>query len=354
MTGQDIAGYRTEVERPKGSNGGFDASVSLIIPIRNEAVYIDACIAAATAQDYPPDLIEIVVVDGDSDDGTPAIIQRWADRDRRIRVLRNPKRLMIPGLNLGLSHTSASYVGYVNGHSFPPPDYVRRCIALLDQQGAWGVGGTYDRVATRPLQRAIARAQSHPFGVGDAVHNYGNEAQWAETVFPGFWPRWVFERVGPFDERMLYNEDNELSHRIRSAGGRLWYEPSIRIGYSPRTTLRGLFRQYFNYGAGKIAVFRQHRDAVRARHLVPAALVALLVGGIVIIPFAPTLTVAALFVLMVYVVAVSVAAGSASRDLRSFAMLGVSFVVMHIAYGLGTWAGVARLFRGTRRIRSEH
>ncbi len=180
----------------------------------------------------------------------------------------------------------------------PPRSAAKAALARLrrDSTGrttkaydAWGVGGGYERVATTSLQRAIGCAQSHPFGVGDAFHNYGTRGAWAETVFPGFWPRWVFDRVGYFDERMLYNEDNEFSHRIRSAGGRLWYEPSLRIRYSPRKSVGGLFRQYFRYGHGKAAVFREHPDAVRFRHLVPAALVAVLIAGPLLTPLVPAI-----------------------------------------------------------------
>lgn len=317
--------------------------VSLVVPIRNEAEHIRECLASLVAQDYPAHLLEIIVIDGDSMDGTPAAVQEFVERDGRVRLLRNPARLMIPGLNLGIEASSGKDVGVVIGHSFPPADYVRRCVELLAEHGAWAVGGAYERIATTPLQRAIGQAQSHPFGVGNAFHNYGMRAGWAETVFPGFWPRWVFDRVGHFDERMLYNEDNEFSHRIRKAGGRVWYEPSLRIGYAPRKSLGTLFRQYHRYGLGKADVFREHPSALRARHLAPAALVGGIAGGALIGLFVPAIRIVTALGVGVYLVAAAIAGASAARGRASPALIALSFPVMHIAYGVGLLTGFGRL-----------
>lgn len=340
-----IVGYGRRV-KPRPSAVITDEpskSVTLVVPVRDEADCIDRCLEALTAQDYPAHLLEIVVVDGDSTDDTPARARSWGDRDSRITLLRNPDRLMIPGLNQGIRHGSGSHVGVVIGHSFPPADYVRRCVELLAEHDAWGVGGSYERVATTPLQRAIGRAQSHPFGVGDAFHNYGLRPGWAETVFPGFWPRWVFDRVGYFDERMLYNEDNEFSHRIRKAGGRVWYEPSLRIGYAPRKSMGALFRQYHRYGLGKADVFREHPSALRARHLAPVALVGGIAGGALIGLFVPAIRIATALGVGLYFLAAAIAGASTAKGRASPALIALSFPVMHVAYGVGLVTGLGRL-----------
>ena len=347
-----MVGYRRRVEsRPSPVvTDEPSRSVTLVVPVRDEAEYIDRCLQSLAAQDYPADLLEIVVVDGDSTDDTVARAHVWAERDSRVTVLRNRDRVMIPGLNLGIRHGSGSYVGHVIGHSFLPAEYVRRCVELLGEHDAWAVGGSYDRVASTSLQRAIGRAQSHPFGVGDAIHNYGSRPGWAETVFPGFWPRWVFDRVGYFDEEMLYNEDNEFSHRIRQAGGRIWYEPSLRIGYAPRKSVGALFRQYHRYGLGKADVFRTHPGAFRARHLAPVALVAGTIAGLIVGIFVPAIRVATAVGVGIYLVAAAVAGASAARGPASWALVALSFVVMHVAYGLGLLRGLGRLVTNRRPL----
>jgi succinoglycan biosynthesis protein ExoA len=314
--------------------------VSLVIPIRNERAHIDRCLRSVTVQSYPRHLLEIIVVDGDSTDGTRDLLQAWVSRDDRIRLLDNSRRGMVPGLNIGIAASSGVYVGCVSGHSELPAEYVARCVALLERHGAWGVGAGIERRSLTPTQRAIGRAQSHPFGVGGAVHNYGVRSGWAEAIFPGFWPRWVFERVGDFDERMAFNEDNELSHRITRAGGRLWYEPSVRVGYFPRSSLRALARQYWGYGGGKAALFATHPGAVRPRHLAPGALIAALaVGAVLSLPF-PAARLATVMLGVTYVGVATAAAAVTRRQGDSVMLVSAAFVTMHIAYGAGLWWGL--------------
>ncbi len=328
-----------------------------MIPIRNESLHIDDCLRSVTRQAYPTDLLEIIVVEGDSSDDTPSRLTAWAERDARIRVVGNPERLMVPGLNSGITSSSGAYVGCVSGHSELPRDYVRTCVSLIQRHDAWGVGAGIDRRGVTSLQRAIGRAQSHPFGVGGASYNYGSRSGWAEAIFPGFWPRWVFDRVGLFDQRMLFNEDNEFSHRIRSAGGRLWYEPSLQVGYFPRGSLDGLARQYWGYGAGKAALFAAHPDAVRPRHLAPAGLVAALIGGAVLSVAVPVVRMPTLLLGVAYLVAAVAAAMLARRPGERVTLIAAAFAAMHVAYGAGFWSGVASsvkrmLLGGVKRTRS--
>ncbi len=327
--------------------------MSLVIPVRNESTHIDGCLRSVTAQSYPRDLLEIIVVDGGSTDDTRGRLRTWMARDDRIRVLDNPRGEMVPGLNLGIEASSGVYVGCVSGHSEVPAEYVATCVAVLRRHEAWGVGAGIERRSRTRLQRAIGRAQSHPFGVGGAVHNYASRSGWAEAIFPGFWPRWVFDTVGYFDEAMAFNEDNELSHRITRAGGRLWYEPSLRVGYFPRTSLAAFARQYWRYGAGKAALYAAHPNAVRARHLAPAALVAgLAVGAAVSVPL-PEARVPTGILAITYAT-VAMAAATASRKRGDSAMLvAAAFGTMHIAYGAGLWWGLGRAVARTvaRRAR---
>jgi len=331
-------------------------TVSLVIPIRNESAHIDECLRAVTRQSYPRHLLEVIVVDGDSTDGTRARLQAWMGRDDRIRLLDNPRRSMIPGLNLGIAAATGAYVGCVSGHSELPAEYVATCVTVLQRHEAWGVGAGIERRALSPLQRAIGRAQSHWFGVGGAFHNYGTRSGWAEAIFPGFWPRWVFERVGDFDESMAFNEDNELSHRIARAGGRLWYEPSLQVGYFPRRSLGALARQYWGYARGKASLFGTHLDAVRARHLAPAALVAGLVAGVMLSVALPAARLPTVVIGVGYVVAAVATAAVSRRPGDSVILVSAAFVTMHLAYGAGLWWGVGaalagRLSRGARRSR---
>jgi GT2 family glycosyltransferase len=322
--------------------------VSMIVPVRNEAAGIEACLGSLRDQTYAADRFEILVVDGQSSDDTADRTRDIAAVDARVRLLENPDRTMPHGLDRGIAAARGDVIGVMSGHATGERDYIERCVDALARTGAWAVGGSIVRVATNPMQRAIAIATSSSLGVGDARHDYATEAGEVETVFPGMWPRWVFERVGLFDPEMTFNEDNELSLRIRRAGGRIWMDPAIRVSYTPRGSLAGLWRQYFGYARGKLQVWRKHRGGLRWRHLVPPAFVAAITLGLVGGMALPWLWGAAGLAVVVYLVVMGGGSIVLSAGREAHLVL-AALATMHVAYGLGFWRGTVDL--ATDRIR---
>ena len=306
----------------------------------NEASDIAACLEAIRAQRYPTGRLEVLVLDGQSTDATVDVVRRAMAEDPRIRLLDNPERGMAHALNVGIRAAGSEFVGVVSGHCALPDTYVRHMVEALERTGAWAVGGRIVRRGNSPLQRAIAAATSNPIGVGDSAHNYAASAGWVETVFPGFWPREVFDHVGLFDPTMIANEDNELSLRIRKAGGRIWYDPSIEIGYVPRACLRQLFGQYRLYAKGKTCVLRRHRGGLRWRHGVPGAFVAVVVAGGVMGVRVRSLRVAWVSVTGAYAALVVIAGLRLSDRDVPWWQVARALVTLHVAYGIGTWQGL--------------
>lgn len=317
------------------------ATVTLVVPVRNEAAHIGACLNGIRAQTYPPELLEVIVVDGESTDSTAELVARAVAADPRIRLLSNPRKTMPSGLNLGIENATGEYLGVVSGHSVLQRDYVSRAMAAMEATGAWAVGGRIVRVAQGPMQRAIAVATASPIGVGDSLHNYAERGGWVETVFPGFWRLELFEHVGLFDQDMVANEDNEFSLRIHQAGGRIWYDPAIRVEYSPRATLGALFRQYRLYGLGKMRVLRKHRGGLSWRHLVPAMWVAFLTLGAILSVLVPPPGIPFLLGVVSYLVVIVVAGIRLQRPDISWWHISAALATLHLAYGTGTWQGVA-------------
>ena len=90
-------------EPTRNQNGSACANlfISIIVPIRNEALFIAQSLNSLLAQDYPRDRFEILVVDGMSTDGTLAIVSELAANTSQIRVFPNPLRLSSAGRNVG-------------------------------------------------------------------------------------------------------------------------------------------------------------------------------------------------------------------------------------------------------------
>jgi glycosyltransferase involved in cell wall biosynthesis len=318
--------------------------VSIVVPVRNEEAFIARCLGAVLGQDYPPDRMEIMVVDGMSDDATIAVIGTLPVASR-VRVLRNPGRIQSAGLNLGIQEARGEIIVRVDGHTIIAPDYVRRCVMVLQETGAWNVGGAMDPEGITAMGRAIAAAGKSAFAVPSAFH-VSRAAGFTDTVYLGAWPRWVFEKVGLFRTDVGVNEDYEMNVRIRQAGGGVYFSPAIRSTYFGRQTLDALFRQYYRYGQSKVRTLRRHPTSLRPRQIVAPAFVAWTVVGAPLALIAP-------HVAMLYgATALAYGAASLFFSLRLRSRLGwrdmwrlpIVFATIHAAWGCGFWY---RLLRGT-------
>jgi len=259
------------------SVSGFP-SVSIIMPVRNEAETIDATLDSVVAQDYEGPL-EIVVAVAPSDDDTRERVEQRSASDRRFTVVDNPAGHAAGGLNAAIAAATGSVLVRCDGHAVLEPDYVRTAVTILSETGAANVGGVQAATGTGLWQRAIALAMTSPLGVGNARFHYGSTPGAADTVYLGVFDRTAIEAVGGFDESLLRNQDYELNHRLRRAGHVVWFDPRLRVEYRPRSTPGALWRQYFDYGTWKRRMLRASPEALKARQLAPPLLAIGLAGS---------------------------------------------------------------------------
>jgi len=322
----------------------YQPFVSVVIPARNEALHLGACLSALGLQTYPAELIEIIVADGASTDATADVVTRAARVDSRIRLINNPRGRTASGLNAAIREARGEVVLRMDGHAVPTREYVQRCVGLLGADDAvWAVGGRMLKSASTRLGRAIAAASSSPFGVGDSPFHYADSVRTVESVYLGCWPRWVFDRVGMFDEELVRNQDDEFSYRIRRAGGTILFDPAIEVRYRPRESLSALFDQHRQYGYWKVRVFQKHPKSVRWRHLVPGLLTAVLATG-VFFPISRAAALPAAVAAAAYGVGAALAASSVAARSPGLRVRDVvaAYGAMHFGYGIGLWQGLAR------------
>ncbi|MCG8460674.1 MAG: glycosyltransferase family 2 protein [Holophagales bacterium] len=269
--------------------------VSVVMPVRNEGAYIERSLGAVLAQSYGLGNMQILVVDGLSDDDTRERVAAIRERhpEATIELLDNPGRTAPCALNLGISRATGEVVVRVDGHCEIGTDYVANGVHHLSEGVADGVGGPLETVGETPTARAIAAAMGSPFGVGNSAFRTsepGGPARVVDTVaFPAYTRR-ILDLAGPFDEELVRNQDDEYNYRLRKLGGRLLLVGDMPARYYSRGTFRSLFRQYFQYGLYKVRVLQKHPRQMSPRQIVPALFVLALLAGLVLGPFAaPTL-----------------------------------------------------------------
>jgi succinoglycan biosynthesis protein ExoA len=317
-------------------------SVTIIMPIRNEAAFISRSLGAVLGQQFPASEMEILIADGVSDDNTLAIIKQLPGQER-VRIIPNPGRIQAIGLNLAIREARGTYVIRVDGHTLIAPDYVQQCIRALEETGAANVGGPMNPVGLTPMGKAIAAAGKSAFAVPSTFH-VSTTAAYTDTVYMGAWPRAILQQLGGYNEQLAVNEDYELNYRIRKAGGKIYFSPDIRSEYIGRQTLQALARQYFRYGQSKIRVLQNHPQSLRPRQVVAPLFVLGTVAGLCIAPFHRLLGrlwlagIAAYAALnLLFSVRIALRAG-----LDLMLRIPLVFSIIHIAWGIGFWAELLR------------
>jgi glycosyltransferase involved in cell wall biosynthesis len=244
----------------------------------NEERTIGDAIEPLLAESAPGGL-EVIVAVAPSTDRTLAVVEAIARRDPRVRVVLNPAGVTPAGLNAAITASRGDVILRMDGHAIPQPGYVAACLAALTSSGAWNVGGEQRKTGRTPAARAAAAANTSAFGIGGGRHHLATDAVDVDTVWLGCWPRWVLEEVGLFDPEMVRNQDDEHNQRIRDAGGRIRFDPSIAAIYVSRASWRGLIKQHFGYGLYKVRGIQKRPRLLRPRHLAPAAFVGAVVGA---------------------------------------------------------------------------
>jgi glycosyltransferase involved in cell wall biosynthesis len=333
---------------------GARPRVSIVIPCRNEREHVIPCLDSILAGDFPLDNLEVLVVDGMSDDGTRAVIEQYTECHPVIRLVSNPKRTTPSALNIGISQARGTIIMRMDAHAQYPPNYVTDLVAWLERSGADNVGGACVTLAgdSTSMARAIAAALTHPFGIGNSHFRLGTvRPREVDTVPFGCFRREVFQRVGLFDEDLVRNQDDEFNFRLVRAGGRVLLVPGVVSFYYARRSVRQLARMFFQYGYFKPLVVRKVRRVMTARQLAPA----LLVSTLLVTAFLGFWPGAArrVFCLTLggYLAADLVAAAPIARRAGPRVGLALSaiFPVLHFAYGLGYLLGVFEfLIRGNR------
>lgn len=326
-------------------------TVSVVVPVYNEMACIEQLAAELRVQDYPA-IDEIWLVDGRSSDGTFETLQRLKVRDRRVRVISNPRRLPAAALNLAIRRIRSDIIVRLDAHARYPPDVVRLYVQALLATGAGGVGAIPRPAPAQTfVGRAIVAAHKSPFGVGIASFRRERTEAWVDSVWNGCYWKHVVERVGPLREDLWRAEDNDFNERVRRLGYGLYLSPAIRAFYQPRQSLRALWTQYWSNGIGvAFGVFENPR-AFALRHLAPLALVVSLILPLVVALVWPPALCAAAAVLLLYFIILLAATflAALTEPGAHLLLLPATLAALHLSYGCGSLWGL-----GLRAWRIRH
>jgi glycosyltransferase involved in cell wall biosynthesis len=311
--------------------GSPKREISVILPVLNEEKYLEDAVKAILAQQYDGK-IEVILAVAPSVDRSLEIAQRLHIIDPRVVIVDNPTGRTAAGLNRAIAAAQYSIIVRVDGHSNIPNNYCQLVSEILEKTGAVNVGGVMAAEGESLFQRSVARAMRSPLGVGASRFHTGGSAGEVDTVYLGAFRKEALLAVGGFDERFTRAQDWELNFRLRQAGGIVYFDPRLIVTYRPRSTIKALAKQYFEYGRWRRVVSRRHQGTINYRYLAPpftvaATTISLLLGWLV----SPYLLIPAL-VYAVFILIASVVIGKSAGEILCLPTI---LLTMHISWGLG-------------------
>lgn len=329
----------------------FKIGISLLVPCRDEERFIGRCLDSLISINYPKEWLEVLVIDGESNDGTRKIVETYAKRYPYIKLLGNPKKSIPSALNIGIRHAKGDFVVRMDAHATYEEEYLVLCLKYLFEYSADRVGGRIITVPRDPtlMGHAIALALSLPFGVGNAPFRTVTERSsppplWVDTV--PFWccRRELFNKVGLYNEDLARSEDIEYSLRLKRKGYKTLLVPSIVSKYYARSNFKSFWRHNLLNGIWAVLPSKYTKEmSVSPRHLVPLAFVGSVIGsGLLSLMmnffFLPFLIIVGLYSLVN--ICASMVIAIREGNLKIFFVMLMIFGALHISYGLGSVIGL--------------
>lgn len=319
-------------------------SVSVIIPCRNEAGFIRQTISSIINNDYPEDKLEILVMDGLSNDGTRDLVAHIAELDSRIHLVDNAKRTAPSAFNKGIKASKGDIIIIIGGHAEADRHFVRNSVlTLLEHPDAWKAGGVMETVGTSYISKVIAAAMGSIIGMGSRKYNErrGEEAWVSAVPFGACW-KWVYEKIGIFDESLVRNCDTDFTYRAAKAGAKTRLNGNIRSRYYCRASLYKLGRQQWLDGFWRVRNIQKVGRPAHLRQLVPLAFVLGWIAMVLATYVWPWGKWCLLAYACCYIVAMigGAAATGPKHGWKIALAVPIAFVIMHFGYGLGTLHGI--------------
>jgi len=324
--------------------------VSVIIPCRNEEKFIEKCLSSIIANDYPKDKLEILVIDGMSEDNTRWIVKEYSQKYPFIKLLENPKRITPCALNIGIKNGAGEIIIRMDAHATYREDYISKSVKYLQEYNADNVGGIW-KIMPREnslINKSICLASSSVFGAGNAYYRRGYDKgiKEVDTVFGGCYKKEIFKKIGLFNENLIRNQDLEFNLRLVRSGGKILLVPKIISYYYPKSNFKEFFVHNFKDGFWVTYPIKFGIKAFSWRHLIPLIFILGLVGAGILGIFFPIFLWLFLFIIGLYIMAnfyFSSKIAIKEKNLKYLFLMPIAFGSRHFGYGLGSLWGFIKL-----------
>lgn len=319
--------------------------VSVVMPVYNEEKYIEKCVDSLLCQDYPIENMEWIFVDGCSKDKTVELLKKYQkEYPELIKIFENPKKIVPYAMNIGISESKGKYIVRLDAHADYAKDYISKCIHYLETTDAQNVGGVAETKANGFMGNAIAKMLSSKFGVGNSQFRTNGQSGYVDTVPFGAFKREVFSLYGGYDQRLVRNQDNEMNFRIRKNGGKIYLANDIHLSYYCRDSIKGISDMALKNGMWNVITMKLCPGSMGLRHFIPFMFVASVLGLAFLGLLHPVFRALLGAETVLYLALDILFSAKLAKGSKEFFSLMLLFPVFHIAYGIGSFKGIVKLF----------
>jgi glycosyltransferase involved in cell wall biosynthesis len=251
--------------------------ISVIVPVLNEAAYIEAMVCSLLKQKQENISMELLLVDGGSTDGTLEKLNVLTPQYPFINIIHNERHITPVAFNKGLAAAKGDYIAILGAHSKYDEDYLETCIAEMQQHNVEGCSGRVIIAGDNAKGEAalVYCLLTSNFGVSSKSYRTANEGISEQCPYPVF-KRCVFDKVGFYNEDLPRNQDNDMNYRIRKAGYKLYYSFKTSACYYHPQTISGLLRYALRTGKGNAMSLKISPASMSLRHVIPMLFTAFL------------------------------------------------------------------------------
>jgi glycosyltransferase involved in cell wall biosynthesis len=315
--------------------------VSVVVPCRNESSYITLCIDAIYASILPNGYsIQVIIVDGMSDDNTLDFLEKLKEKYHCLHIVKNEQKITPFAFNLGIKLLAFDFLLIVGARQLISDNYIGKGIEILKKNNEiWCLGGKVENIYINEDSKLISNAMSSKFGMGIGNFRTLDESQYVDTIGTPMYPKFVFERIGFFDENLVRNQDDDFNYRVSKAGGKIFFSSEISLKYYVRSNFQSLWKQFYQYGYWKVYVNKKHRTITTLRQVIPALFV------IFLMTFPFTFVSKPFFIMFVailslYLILALLTSVRVSKHLKGVLYSIFTFIILHVGYGLGYLNGI--------------
>jgi biofilm PGA synthesis N-glycosyltransferase PgaC len=307
----------------------MDLPVSVVLAAYNEVEVIRRTLQSILASDYP--ILDVVVVDDGSRDGTADVVREVARQDPRTVLIRQPNMGKAKALNVGLRAARGDYIVTLDADTVLAPQTVTNLIRnfAVDRAGTLaGVAGVV-RVGNRE-QNLLTRWQALEYVTQIGVERAAQDAMGAISIVPGAcaaWRKAAISEVGGYSDTTLA-EDCDLCLSLHRAGWRVTQDDDAIAFTEAPADVDSLLAQRTRWTYGTLQSIFKHRNMLfRPRHG--------LLGLFVLPNYVLTIVMPVVFLPLIVVTSVLAVRA------QGFGVLGIYFLIFLAAHLIVAAVGIA-------------